>query len=61
MPLPPEDLAPRDDSGMRIGADQKLFKAWRDEGPNPAYHRAMKAKLKKEWPTLYNAVQNFCS
>ena len=32
-------------------------RAWRDEGRNPAYHRAMKRKLSREWPSLYAAIE----
>lgn len=27
-----------------------------DEGPNPAYHRAMLARHRREWPTLWQAI-----
>ena len=34
-----------------------VVRAWLDEGRNPAYHRAMKRKLSREWPSLYDAVE----
>ena len=34
-----------------------VVRAWLDEGCNPAYHRAMKRKLGREWPSLYSAVE----
>ena len=34
-----------------------VVRAWLDEGRNPAYHRAMKRKLSREWPSLYAAVE----
>ena len=34
-----------------------VVRAWLDEGRNPAYHRAMKRKLGREWPSLYAAVE----
>ena len=35
---------------------EPLFSAWKDEGISPEYHREQKARLKREWPSLYNAV-----
>ena len=34
-----------------------VVRAWTDEGPEPWYHRAMKRKLGREWPSLYSAVE----
>ena len=34
-----------------------VVRAWLDEGRNPAYHRAMKRKLGREWPSLYAAIE----
>ena len=33
-----------------------VFNAWHDVGPNPNYHQGMKDQLKRQWPTLYNAL-----
>ena len=41
---------------MSDGVSQ-VVRAWLDEGCNPAYHRAMKRKLGREWPSLYSAVE----
>ena len=37
----------------------KIINAWLIEGPRPDIHRAIKEKLKIEWPTLYYAVLDF--
>lgn len=34
-----------------------VVRAWLDEGSNPAYHRAMRRKLSREWPSLYAAIE----
>ena len=36
---------------------QQIVDAWNNPGVNPRYHADMKAKLKKEWPTLAYAVE----
>ena len=41
---------------MSDGVSQ-VVRAWRDEGRNPKYYRAMKRKLGREWPSLYSAVE----
>ena len=41
---------------MSDGVSQ-VVRAWRDEGRNPKYHRAMKQKLIWEWPSLYGAIE----
>ena len=35
--------------------------AWQIEGNNPEYHRAMKAKLYREWPTLAVAIETLAA
>lgn len=34
----------------------KIYDAWTLKGVNPAYHDNIKAKLRVEWPTLANAL-----
>lgn len=38
-------------------AAEKVYKAWRVEGVNPAYHRQQMARLHKEWPVLAKAIE----
>ena len=33
-----------------------LILAVRDEGPEPRFHREVMQRHKKEWPTLWNAI-----
>ena len=35
----------------------KIIKAWCIEGINPEYHRKQQERLRKEWPAMYNAIQ----
>jgi hypothetical protein len=35
---------------------QKVIDVWTIEGKCPEYHKAQKKILKKNWPTLYNAI-----
>ena len=37
--------------------EREIVEAWRNEGPRPDFHREMKAKLYREWPTLAVAVE----
>lgn len=37
--------------------EERVLQAWLVEGKNPAYHRAQKERLRREWPTLYQAIQ----
>lgn len=37
--------------------EERILQAWMVEGKNPAYHRAQKERLRREWPTLYQAIQ----
>lgn len=30
--------------------------AWRIEGRSPVYHRAQKSRLRRQWPMLYDAI-----
>lgn len=39
-------------------AVQAVLEAWIDSGINPAYHRAMQMKLRKEWPVLAQALDH---
>lgn len=43
---------------LRVSAGhlEALQGAWVDAGPVPEYHEAMKEKLRAEWPTLANAL-----
>ncbi len=34
-----------------------LMYAWRVEGPSPELHQKEKARLKKNWPRLYRAIE----
>ena len=38
-------------------AVQGVADAWCDEGSHPAYHRAAQARLERQWPVLYSAIQ----
>ena len=38
-------------------AVQGVVDAWCDEGTHPAYHRAAQARLERQWPVLYLAIQ----
>lgn len=33
-----------------------IHSAWTDAGPMPDYHEHMKTKLRREWPTLGDAL-----
>lgn len=35
----------------------QLRKAVEDEGAHPEYHRAIMAQVKRDWPTLWDAVR----
>ena len=35
----------------------RIMDAYRVEGPCPSYHRAQVARLAREWPTLYRALE----
>ena len=35
---------------------ERLRKAIQDEGPHPPHHRRKLEQLRREWPTLYNAI-----
>jgi hypothetical protein len=37
---------------------KKVIDAWLVEGANPAFHKMMKEKLKREWPVLARAIEN---
>lgn len=37
-------------------AVKRIIDAWQVEGRYPAYHRRQKEILKRNWPTLFNAV-----
>lgn len=37
-------------------AVDRILNAWVVKGPNPAYHRCIKAQLKRDWPTLVSAI-----
>ena len=41
----------------RSEALDDLLYAWRVEGPHPPLHRMEKARLKKNWPRLYHAIE----
>ena len=42
-------------------AIQKLIDAIRIEGPVPSYHHHVMRKHRKEWPTLWNAIDKIVS
>lgn len=35
---------------------EQLKAAIREQGPAPAYHRAVMARQRAEWPTFWNAI-----
>lgn len=41
----------------RVSALLKLRMAIENKGPNPEYHDAQLARLRVEWPTLYEAIE----
>lgn len=45
---------------MTHKSDEEIIKeidnAWNNPGPVPSYHYAMQNKLRREWPTLANAL-----
>jgi len=49
--------------GLRDGARitavnaNRILDAWEHEGSNPEYHRAMQAKLRREWPALARIIE----
>ena len=38
-------------------AVQGVVDAWCDEGTHPAFHRDAQARLARQWPSLYSAIQ----
>lgn len=38
-----------------------VVRAWVVEGPSPSYHREKKAQLRREWPSLADAVEQLVS
>jgi hypothetical protein len=38
-------------------ACRKVALAIREAGPNPSYHRAQVDRLMRDWPTLWEAIQ----
>lgn len=40
-----------------IKSTQSIYNAWTIEGRMPSYHHAAQEKLKRDWPTLYYAIQ----
>lgn len=38
-------------------AVEGIKRAWYIAGPNPRYHKEQVERLKKEWPTLYEAIE----
>ncbi len=40
-----------------VGAARQVHGAWTVPGPNPAYHRQQKDRLRREWPKLYQALE----
>lgn len=38
-------------------ASDKVVQAWLRPGAYPPYHYAMQEQLKRDWPTLYNAIE----
>lgn len=36
---------------------RRLVNAWMDPGIAPAHHYAWKARLKQEWPILFDAIE----
>lgn len=39
-----------------VDGGRAIHKAVRDEGPNPAYHHKIMERHRKEWPTLWEAI-----
>ena len=37
--------------------EREIVEAWTNEGRMPSFHREMKAKLYREWPTLAVAIE----
>ena len=40
-----------------VVAARQVHGAWTVPGPNPAYHRQQKDRLRREWPRLYQALE----
>lgn len=34
-----------------------IIRAWRDKGSHPDYHDDQMLRLRREWPTLANAIE----
>lgn len=49
-------FAARDIVDDHIAIVEAIRRAWRNPGPRPDFHRDMQAKLRREWPTLANAL-----
>lgn len=45
------------DAAVRLEAVQD---AWTDAGPVPDYHEHMQYKLRRDWPTLADALDKAC-
>jgi len=41
---------------MSLGTN-KIIAAWNIPGPRPDLHRQAQLALKRDWPTLYDAIQ----
>lgn len=43
---------------MKVAAEyiEAVDNAWNDAGPVPEFHEAQKAKLRRSWPTLADAL-----
>lgn len=46
--------------GDAVGRLEGIQAAWLDEGPVPAYHEHMQFKLRRDWPSLANALDEAC-
>ena len=42
---------------VRAEALREIREAWTNAGPAPAYHRAAQDRLRVEWPTLAEAIE----
>lgn len=44
---------------MSIDNARALIDAWENPGKRPDIHRAWQRKLRREWPTLAKAIEQF--
>lgn len=52
-------MTPDQVAAMR--AADRAVRAWTNPGPHPDYHRAMVARLERDWPTLAQAMKELAA